>query len=424
MAYYLIIFALLTSIAADAQTASSEVKPVEKTASFDAAIFAKNNLQSLVMSSNALGFNIYQSIKQAEDNLVFSPYSLFIALGMVYVGSEGSTQSQMARVLSIPLRSESLARSFDLLTTTLSKDTKKGGYDFILNISNSLWMQRGRPILPEFSNSIVEDFHGQIKAVDFSTRAEDARIDINNWIRERTSGKINQLFERGEVSIDTQMLIVSTLYLKAKWAAAFNESFTRQTPFFPSASKTLTVPMMSVTGSFSYLHNAQFSLVELPYDSRNAGGLNLAMYVLLPRDIFGLSALESQIDSQKLSSWINKMTQTKVIVSLPRFKVVSSFSFEEILKKLGMVAPFSNSADFSKINGFQDLKLSKIIQKSYIMVDEKGSEAAAASGASFVSKSMDLEKSEIFLADHPFMFFILDKGTGGILFMGKILLPE
>jgi serine protease inhibitor len=244
------------------------------------------------------------------------------------------------------------------------------------------------------------------------------------WIKDRTQGKIPQLFARDEIPNITRMLLISTIYMRGRWLQPFNESFTQQTPFFPHDSKSLTVPMMTVTGTFSYLKGSDFALVELPYDSRNAEGLDLAMYIFLPKETFGLSNFENRIDVQNLQSWISGMAKTKLVISMPRFKVVSAFSLEEIFARLGMVAPFSDNADFSKIDGYQDLKLSKIVQKSYIVVNEKGTEASATTGISVVSKAIDTERPEIFLADHPFMFFILDKTSGGILFMGKITLPE
>ncbi|MBA2727119.1 MAG: serpin family protein [Parachlamydiaceae bacterium] len=422
MNYFLICYALLATLLLDAQSPQNDGNQANKKTEIN--LPSMNQGQSLVLASNNLGFQIFQEIKNGEENLVFSPYSLSIGLGMVYAGADGSTQSQMARVLRFPLRGDSIGPSFNLLTKTVTKDPRKLNDDLSLSIANSLWIQHGHPILPLFSKSIANDFRGQLKNVDFTSHAEEARIEINTWIKERTQGKIPQLFDRGEIPNITRMLLISTIYMRGKWLKPFNEDFTRQTPFYPHESKSMTVPMMTVTGTFSYLKGSDFSIVELPYDSRNSEGLDVSMYVILPKDIFGLSMFEKKINEQNLQSWISKMAPTQLIISMPKFKIVSAFSFDGILAKMGMVAPFSDNADFSKINGLQDLKISKIVQKSYIMVNEKGTEAAAAAGIIAVSKSAVIGSSEIFLVDHPFMFFILDKTSGGILFMGKVTQPQ
>jgi len=416
MNYCLIIFALFAAVSLNAQSPQNTVK--------ESNALSENQAEVLVLASNSLGFQLYQEIKNGEDNVVFSPYSLSIGLGMVYAGADGSTQSQMARVLKFPLRTESIGHSFNLLTKALSKDSRRGNDELTLNIANSLWIQRGQPLLPLFSKSIVDDYRGLLKSVDFIAHAEEVRQEINTWIKDRTQGKIPQLFNRGEIPNITRMLLISTIYMKGKWLQPFNENFTQQTPFFPKESKSMTVPMMTVTGTFSYLKGTDFTLVELPYDSRNAEGLNVAMYIFLPKETYGLSDFENEIDEQKLRGWLNGMSPTRLIISLPRFKIVSAFAFDELLAKLGMTAPFSDNADFSKIDGFQDLKLSRIVQKTYIMVNEKGTEAAAATGIIGVTKSVESGKSEIFLANHPFMFFIVDKTSGGIIFMGKVTQPE
>lgn len=395
----------------------------ESNAKVESAVPDTGDISTLVSSNNALAFLIYENIKRTEENLVFSPYSLSIALGMVYAGADGSTQSQMARVLRYPLRAESLGQSFALLNKSLSKDPKKYSQDFVLNSANALWIQRGQPILPQFSKSIADDYRGIVKIADFTSHAEEARMQVNAWVKERTQGKIPQLFGRGEISNMTRMLLLSAVYMNAKWLNPFDASLTQQTPFYPSPTKSLTVPMMTVTGRFSYVKTSDFALVELPYDTRKSDGLEVGMYLLLPQEIYGLGHMENLLDDSKFRNWIELMKPHKVVVSLPRFKVSGAFSFEEIFSRLGMTSPFSDSADFSKIDGNQDLKLSKIVQKSFINVDEKGTEASASTGISAIVKSVDVEAPEVFVADHPYLFFVVDKSTKAILFMGKIASP-
>jgi serpin B len=171
MIYGLIIFALLTAAFAQAQSPQSQLKPPENEVKSDSNSSSGSQAESLVLASNSLGFQIFQEIKKGEENLVFSPYSLSIALGMAYAGADGSTQSQMARVLRIPLRAESIGHSFNLLSKVDSKNLRKSSDDLTLTIANSLWIQRGQPILPTFTKTILTDYKGLLKTVDFNAHA-------------------------------------------------------------------------------------------------------------------------------------------------------------------------------------------------------------------------------------------------------------
>lgn len=383
-----------------------------------------NDLAILALSSNTLAFQLYDLIQADEKNIIFSPYSLSIALGMIYSGADGSTQSQMARVLGFPLHKEALSRSFALLTRILSTDFKKWGEEFVFNVANGLWVQRGQAVLPAFSKNIVDNYKGIVKTVDFAFDPDRARVDINNWVDERTQGKIKTLFAPEELSASSRMVLVSAIYMRGKWQMPFNENFTRQTPFFPNASTTMTVPMMTVTAAFPFLSEEHFALLELPYDMQKSKEGNVGLFILLPKDTYGLSGIHERLNATALRGWMEQMKPQKVTVSLPKFKVSSGIAFERLFVKLGMVAPFSDEADFSKIDGAHDLKLSAIMQKSYLSVDEKGSEAAASTGISVVGKSLDVTSPQLFVVDHPFLFFVVDKASGVILFMGKISHPD
>jgi serpin B len=415
----LLCFTLLNTVAATAQESNM---PTETTESSN----AEGEYGNLVVSSNSLAFDIYKRLTTSQDeNLIFSPYSLMTALGMVYTGADGSTQSQMARILRFPLNVETLANNFGALAEKLNHLAKRSGEFFSLNISNGLWVQRGHTILPEFKNLIVKDYRGIVKEADFSTQPEAVRVDINNWIKDRTDGKIQTLFSQGQIQRDSRMLLISTIYMKGKWQLPFNSALTRQTPFFPDSAKSITVQMMSTTGTFSSTKGSDYTLLELPYDMREVSkDLNVSMLILLPSETHGLAALEKHLDANELQASIRELKGKKMSVSIPKFNVVSSLTLNEVFAQMGLISPFSNDADFGRIDGTQELKISQIVQKTYIAVDEKGTEAASATGAVMTAKAFVPGTPEIFLADHPFMYFIVDKLSGAILFMGRVMDPS
>lgn len=382
-----------------------------------------SDLESLVLINNELGLELYHLINQREENLVFSPYSLSIGLQMLYAGTAGITQSQMARVLHYTFAPQKLHQAASALAEELATTDRRTLDALFLVIANSLWVQVEHPILPDFVKSITDSYKGVVKDVDFSRKASAVRIEINEWVKAQTNGKIVDLLSQGEISAITRMVLVSTLYMHGKWQHIFDPILTRLTPFFPYPSKTITVPMMSMTTDLPYLKEKNFAMVELAYATK-APAPKLAMFIILPHETFGLKEVENSLSAQQLLGLMRRLKPARLTVSVPKFKLSKSLDFKSLLEKMGLTAPFSSRADFSAIDGTQNLVASNVLQKVFISVDENGTEAGVATAIPFGLKAFKEPTPELFLADHPFLFFVVDKLTGTFLLIGRVVQPN
>lgn len=382
-----------------------------------------SDLDSLVLIDNELGLQIYKKlINDQETNLIFSPYSIATGLQMVYAGATELTQSQMARVLHFTPPSAVLKSSAEALVDQLTPSNKRSYDDPTLLISNSLWVQTGHPILPDFEKSITSNYKGSVKGLDFRNRGDQARTEINNWVKAQTKGKVSDILGVRDISNDTRMLLISTLYINGKWENAFDPRLTRAMPFFPFPSKTVTLPMMTLTADLSYVKKNNFTAVELNYATK-AANPKIAMVILLPKETFGLRDVEASLSAQELLDLLKEFKPARLTISLPKFKVSSTLNLKDLLERMGLSEPFSQHADFSGIDGTQDLRISTVLQKVYISADEKGTEAGVATAVAFDLKAIKGSTPELFVADHPFMFYVVDKSTGTILFLGRIIQP-
>jgi len=385
---------------------------------------AADHFDVAVAANNDLAVEIYRKIVRKEENAVFSPLSLSAGLALTYSGAAGITESQMSRLLHFGLPQAQVSKAFGALLKKLETPQRSNAVPLTLKIANSLWVQTGQPLLKSFESIATEDFHATVQAVDFASRSESARSAMNNWARQSTQGRFRELVPRSDVTRDLRMMLLNTLYLRGKWKTVFEHSLTRLGPFFPYPSKTVTTPMMSTTGIYPYLREREFSVIELPYDAKKGIGPQVSMFILLPHETYGLAHLEAGLTATEVKKWLVQLKDEKVALTVPKFTISNFLSLKEPLEAMGMDAPFSKNADFSEINGAQNLLISKILQKVFISIDEKGSEAAAATAVSLGLKStFDARHPISFVANHPFMFLVIDKNTAAILFIGHVVLP-
>ncbi|MBD3366842.1 MAG: serpin family protein, partial [Candidatus Eisenbacteria bacterium] len=265
-----------------------------------------------------------------------------------------------------------------------------------------------------------EDFGAGFNTVDFVRDTEKARTRINGWVEDETNDRIENLIPRGALDSSTVLVLVNAIYFKGDWKQKFDEEATREAPFM-SPGEATTVDMMHRVDDYGYLADDAAQVLELPYQ-----GGDLAMTVILPTDESdgALAALESSLTPELLADWFAGLSERKVDVSLPRFTI--HWGTEELgddLRALGIVEAFKpGTADFSGIAGNRELFISKVLHKAFVDVNEEGSEAAAATAVGIARTSIP-EPPPVFRADRPFLFLIRDRGTGAILFMGRLASP-
>ncbi|PID57342.1 hypothetical protein CSB45_07400 [candidate division KSB3 bacterium] len=363
----------------------------------------------LTQANNAFAWDLYDQLRLTEGNLFFSPYSISSALAMTYAGARGNTEKQIAETLHFTLGQDALHPAFYELNrhiATLGQDHAN-----ILQIANSLWVERGLQLLQAFAETGQEYYNSNLFQVDFSNAAEACRTEINKWVAEHTEQKVTELLHKGDVTRDTSLVLTNAVYFKADWLTPFDEKDTTNGDFWIAPDTRISLPMMRLKSDFEYAEDAFGQIAVLPYV-----GEKLYMILALPWAKDGLTALEAGLDSKTIDRWIEKLMPRKLNLTLPQFTMRSRLSLIEILREMGV----TDTSNFSGMTT-PPLPLADIVHEAFIDVNEHGTEAAAATA---VSLGRSLPRYVEFHADHPFLYFIYDSTSKSILFIGRVSDPS
>ena len=392
----------------------------------------KTDMQVVVSGGNTFTLDLYKqlvelpAVKKSEGNLFFSPYSVSSALAMVWAGAEGKTERQMAETLHFSLLRDQVHNVMKEMQRELNQRAERNGIE--LRVANALWGQAGYQFQDEFLQLTDKYYGAGLEEVDYIEETEKSRKKINRWVEKKTKGKITDLVKPGVLNPLTNLILTNEIYFKGDWALPFYEKDTTTLPFtwrFPSPDSTtqvkkVLVSMMLQTDNFGYLESKDLQVLELPYE-----GKQLSMLVLLPKAEWGgLEALEKTLTMENLNVWVKGLRKREVRIYLPKFKATSEFSLSGVLKTMGMPDAFSvTNANFSGMNGKRDLHISAVVHKAFVEVNEKGTEAAAATAITVSEASPPPSTPPVFRADHPFLYLIYDNQTGSILFLGRMMKP-
>ncbi len=380
-----------------------------------------DQLNALVTGNNAFAFDLYRQIGQQPGNLFYSPYSISLALAMAAAGAANSTATQISAALG-PFSSRDIHPVFDALDLALSSrgalvDVTKGE-KFQLNIANSLWGQRGFTFLDDYLDLLSVYYGAGMHVVDFAGETENARQAINLWVENKTREKIRDLIPAGCLQPETRLVLTNAVYFKAGWLYPFDAAATRDGIFHLPDGGEKIVPMMSETENLGYVAGNDFQAVELPYY-----GKELSMLLILP-DAGCLRSVERMLTAAEIKGMTTGMTFENIRLTMPKFQFTwGTQSLKHALKSLGIVDAFDPlRADFSGMDGRRDLFIGDVLHQAFVAVDEKGTEAAAATAVTMVTSSMPLHSRELIL-DQPFIFLIRDVKTGTVLFIGRVENP-
>jgi serpin B len=392
-------------------------------------------IRTVTDAGNTFAVELYGSLSATEGNLFFSPASIHTALGMTYAGAGSRTRTQMSEVLHFEKADHNIHGEFAALLESLNSPRMIPACEMVggqprqieipayqLVIANALWGQTCYPWKRDFLNLTSECYGAGLHEVDFAEHTEAARKTINSWVEEKTHDRIKELIARGILDVLTRLVLTNAIYFKADWAIPFSDRMTEDKPFHVSVSKQILTPMMFRKDNFRYMETDQFQVLDMPYKARE-----LSMVVFLPKKTDGLGAFEGSLTPERLSVWLEKLDDEKVEVSFPRFEFTSSFALARVLESMGMKDAFSPElADFSGMTTMEEVYISDVLHKAFVAVDEKGTEAAAATAVIIAAKSMPVKEPDpkIFRADHPFLFMIRHNTSGAILFMGRVMNPE
>ena len=384
------------------------------------------SLQAFAQAHNEFAVALYRQLPLPPGNLFFSPFSIWTALGMVFAGARGETASEMKQVLRFPFSDETLHGTFAKLLQDLVPGSES---QCEMAVANSLWSQKGMPLVVKFEEVMARYYDRGLHLVDFQQQAEKARGEINRWVEDKTRRKIKELIPQGEVNTDTRLVLVNAVFFKGQWELPFPEHRTWDQPFYLDGQHEIEVPLMFQQEEIRYLHADGFQAVDLAYKESD-----LSMLILLPKEKSGLRDLEAQLSANWLRDCVEKLQVCEVKLHLPRFKFTwGTVNLQDPLTNLDMRLAFTRfKADFSGINGYDppdenSLFIAGAFHQACVEVKEEGTEAGAATAVStMLVGGIDFEEElriPVFRADHPFVFAIRDRKLGVILFLGRVTDP-
>lgn len=374
-------------------------------------------MDNLGEANGAFAINLLKILGEEDNsqNVFFSPLSISSALAMVLMGAKGDTAAQMSQALCLN-KGEDVHQGFQSLLTEVNKSDTQ----CLLRAANRIFGEKMCDFLPAFKESCQKFYQAGLEELAFAEDAEECRKHINDWVAEKTEGKISEMLGVGMVGPLTKLVLVNAIYFKGKWNEQFDRKHTRGMTFKTNQDKK-TVQMMFKQAKFKlgYIDEVHSQVLELPYV-----GEELSMTVLLPDDDTDLTVVEKALTYEKFRAWTDpeKMTVKKVQVFLPRLKLEESYDLESVLRRLGMTDAFDESkADFSGMSAEKHVPVSKVAHKCFVELNEEGTEAAAATAV--VRNSRCSRAEPRFCADHPFLFFIRHHKTKSVLFCGRFSSP-
>jgi serine protease inhibitor len=366
--------------------------------------------KELVSSGNKFGLKLFREIvsQEGDKNIFVSPLSVAMALGMTYNGANGATQEAMQNTLELQGMSlEDVNKSYrsviDLLRGLDPKVT--------FQIANSIWYRQGFEVESTFVDLNQTYFDAVVQSLDFANPS--AVVTINNWVNENTNGKINEILDK--IPDEAVMYLIDAIYFKGVWKLQFDpkKTFTGTFHLPDGSAKSCQMMSMPETG-ISFFETNVFSAADLKY-----GTGDYSMTILLPHSNISLDSVMAQLTDENWQTWLGEFKSRGMTLDLPKFEIEYEKSLKDVLIALGMEVAFSDLADFTGINRQGNLAISEVKHKTYVKVDEEGTEAAAVTSVGIGT----LYQPSSLNVDRPFLFVIHENHSGTILFMGKIVDP-
>ena len=401
---------------------------------------AEPNISTAANAINALGVDLLQQSAKPGANALLSPYSIQSALAMTYAGAEGDTRAEMAKVLHYPKDDAEVHRSFAALRKSLDEVMQKSARDveqmqkwgatndpITLTVANRLFGQTGYMFRESFLDLVRDNYGAPFELMDFAGDFAGATKRINTWVEDRTRQRIRNLIPDGTLNDLTRLVLVNAIYLKAPWAGEFSEHTTKPQPFHLGANNLISVPTMTATRSLGYARRDGCTVLAMPY----RGG-ELQFLILLPDKVDGLAAVEKALTVRQLADGARLGSQ-EVILHLPKFKLEPpALALGRALQALGMKTAFDlppRSANFDRMaprRADDYLYISEVFHKTFLNLDEKGTEAAAATAVVMNTLSAVREKPKPIevRVDRPFLFAIQHRDSGASLFLGHLSDPR
>lgn len=389
---------------------------------------ASEDLPALARANVAFGIALHRAATRAGVNTVLSPYSVAVALAMARAGAVGATGTEMDAAMQTTLPTERVHAAFNTTSLALAgRPAEATRVDpeptvprpaLVLNVVNDLWTQRGLTVVPAYLDTLAGYYGAGVRLLDFIGDPEGSRAAINDRVSTLTMARIPTLIPRGQITTSTRVVLTNAVYFNARWKARFNPEATRDTRFTRLDGSTVDAPSMTHPSMqrLPYAHGDTWEAVELPYV-----GDQLAMLVVMP-DAGAFDGFERDLSATRYDAIVGALSTRLVNLHLPRFTVRLPTLLGDPLRALGMRLAFTDAADFTNLTVREPLKISEVIHEGFIDVTEAGTEAAAATAVVFVDGGIGPDFVSLSV-NRPFYYFIRDRGTGALLFIGRVVDP-
>lgn len=383
----------------------------------------KDHQMSQENAMTEFSFAIFKqvSLQKPDENISFSPASLNIAMGMVYSGARNSTASELSSVMGFDSNREIFLKSFSEYLEYLNNFSRDSEVEF--NLANRIFLEKNFSIRDDYRELIKLYFDGAFQNVDFRNNYRLEEKKINSWVSEMTRKRINNLIPEGTLNEETRMVLVNAIFIKSKWKFPFTESTTEKKEFYVKENETAQTDfMVQREKGFGYADFDGIQVLEMPYTTPE-----LSLIVILPHDSNSENISNYIPDYAQYEKICQNLRFNDVYVEIPKFKTESSFKLADVLMEMGVKSAF-NSADFSGITDNNNLAISEVIQKVFFEVDEKGSEAAAATAVIMYETSsvqtIEFDNLESFIANRPFIYILKENKYNTPLFVGLYVNPK
>jgi serine protease inhibitor len=370
----------------------------------------------LIEAENQFGFELFRHVYNQEteyENIMISPLSISIALAMTYNGAREETKTAMEKTLKVHgLTADDINNSYlSLIDALKSLDPK-----VLLEIANAIFYRDDFEVETDFVSVNKHYYDASVSPLDFGAE-QHALKTINGWVDEKTHGKIESIIDR--ITPNHVMFLLNAIYFKGIWQKEFNEKGTIKLPFNTGKGETIEVETMQRTDTLPYTSNNLFSAIQLSY-----GKGNYNMFVILPNMDVSLQQVVEKMDKNNWNEWMENFQQVQNIdIKLPRFNYEYEILLNDVLTEMGMGVAFTPEADFTGINRLGGLLIDYVKHKSFIEVNEEGTEAAAVTVVAIGRTSVGGPEKVQFVVNRPFIYAITEKSTGAVLFIGTVKNP-
>ena len=366
----------------------------------------------VIASDNAFGLKLFNRISAAEkdSNIFISPLSVSMALGMTMNGANGGTLDSMKKALQDSgMTMVEIDQSYKNISAVLPALDQHVAFQ----IANSIWYRNGMTVLNDFKNSCSSYFDAAISSLDFNLPS--AVSTINGWVSEKTNGTIPTVLDN--IPPDAMMYLINAIYFKGAWTYEFDPEYTKEEGFTTASGTIVHCPMMSQHATYAYYSNSNVQVIDLPY-----GDGSFSMTVILPSRNTPIDQFAASLDQEQWDSYINNLDSSQVDLFLPKFTLKYTRILNQDLAAMGMGIAFTGQADFSNISSMP-LYISYVLHKTFVDVDEMGTEAAAVTAVGMFTTVVLEPTYPTMLINHPFIFAIREHASGAILFIGKVTDP-